>query len=122
MLNLDDNTAKYSIQAFKPGTFQINEQLYHRSIIISAEQLIDNWQPQHIDELTAEHLSLVIPLKPTILLIGTGRGLQFPPIEIYGELINKGMGVEIMGTAAACRTFNVLTAEQRNVVAALIID
>jgi uncharacterized protein len=122
MLNLDDNPAKYYIQAFKPGTFQINQQLYHTSIIISANELIDAWPPQQINELKSEHLITIASSKPTILLIGTGAKLQFPAIETYGELINLGIGVEIMDTAAACRTFNALTSEQRNVIAALIIN
>lgn len=121
MLTLDDNSSAFQIRAFKPGTIQINEETYHQSIILSPNQMIDNWQPQHISELKAEHLSVILTLKPAILLIGTGSVLQFPNIEIYGDLINHGIGVEIMDTSAACRTFNALTSENRNVVAALII-
>lgn len=120
-LILDENNAKYQVRGFKPGFIQVNEETMTHSIIIAPEKLIDNWEPQHISELKAEHLKLIIEMRPTILLIGTGTTLQFPPIELYGDLINHGIGVEIMDTSAACRTYNALTAEGRNVVAALII-
>lgn len=121
MLTLDDNNSIFQIRAFKPGMLQVNEQIFTRSIIVSRDKLIDDWQPQLISELIPEHLSVITTLSPAILLIGTGTTLQFPPIETYGELINHGIGVEIMNTSAACRTFNALTSEERNVVAALII-
>lgn len=120
-LTLDDNHARYQIRAFKPGLIQVNQQTYTQSLIIAPDSLIENWLPQHISQLTLENLRVAADLHPAILIIGTGEHLQFPPIETYGELINEGIGVEIMDTHAACRTYNILTAENRNVVAALII-
>ena|SRR3990167_10110462 len=120
-LTLDNNDSSYQIRSFKPGVIQVNEKTYTRSIIISPHSLIENWPPQTIAELKADTLSLVISMKPTILLIGTGSKLVFPAVEIYGALINAGIGVELMDTAAACRTYNALSAENRNVAAALIV-
>jgi uncharacterized protein len=120
-LTLDDNNATYQIKGFKPGTIQVNQQTYNRSIIVTPNKLIENWAPQLISELTHEDLKFITELKPAVLIIGTGEELQFPDVELYGDLINAGIGVEIMDTSAACRTYNVLTAENRNVVAALII-
>lgn len=120
-LRLDENYAKYQVKGFKPGFIQVNNETLTHSIIIAPEKLIENWDPQHISELKPEHLNIIIEMHPAILLIGTGTTLQFPPVELYGELINHGIGVEIMDTSAACRTYNALTAEGRNVVAALII-
>jgi len=120
-LTLDENRATYQIRAFRPGYIQVNELQLTCSIIISPNKLITDWQPQSIDELTHDHLQCIIPLKPAVLLIGTGTTMSFPPLEIYGDLINQGIGVEIMDTSAACRTYNALTAEDRNVMAALII-
>lgn len=120
-LALDENNAHYQIRAYKPGMIKVNDQTLTHSIIISANTLIENWAPQHISELTAQHLIEASALQPAILLIGTGETLEFPPLEVYGELINQGIGVEIMDTRAACRTYIALSAEDRNVVAALII-
>lgn len=120
-LDLDNNQSPYQIRAFKPGTIRVNDKTITSSIIITPIELIENWQPQTIQELTADSLNPVITLKPDILLIGTGTTLVFPPVEIYGHLINLGIGVEVMDTSAACRTFNALSAENRRVAAALII-
>lgn len=120
-LILDDNSASYQIRAYKPGIIQVNDQTFTHSIIVTPSQLIDNWPPQNINELTQQHLDIIKTLKPAILLIGTGSTLQFPPLEVYGELINAGIGVEIMNTSSACHTYNVLTSEERNVAAALIV-
>ncbi len=120
-LVLDENQANYQVRAYRPGFIQINATTYTKSVIISPHQLITDWPPQAITMLSAEHLHLILTLKPTLLLIGTGAKLQFPAIETYGELLNHGIGVEIMDTSAASRTYNILTAEDRNVAAALII-
>ena len=118
---LDNNDATYQIRSFKPGAIQINETIYTQSLIIAPHLLIEQWAPQTITELTAQTLSPILSMKPHILLIGTGSALIFPAIEIYGELINANIGVEIMDTNPAFRTYNALSAEDRNVVAALIV-
>jgi uncharacterized protein len=120
-LVLDENQAAYQIHAYKPGHIQVNDMTLTQSLIISATQLITDWPPQVLAELTETHLQAVLPLAPTILLIGTGARLQFPAMAIYGNLLNHGIGVEVMDTSAACRTFNALSAEGRNVVAALLL-
>ena len=83
--------------------------------------MVTDWPPQTLNELTAAHLEIIISLRPAIFLLGVGSHLTFPSVDIYGELLNQGIGVEIMDTSAACRTYTVLTAEERNVIAALII-
>jgi uncharacterized protein len=121
-LTLDENNATYQIRAYAPGQVRVNDETYTASIIVSPRQLITTWPPQKISELTQDHLNILIELHPAILLIGTGSKLEFPPLEIYGDLINAGIGVEVMDTHAACRTYNALSAEERNVIAALIIQ
>lgn len=120
-LDLDDNKALYQIRSYKPGMLRINEQTFTQSVIVTPDRLIEDWAPQTVSELTAASLLPVLQMKPDILLIGTGGTQVFLAAEIYGELINHGVGVEVMNTHAACRTFNALSAENRRVVAALII-
>ncbi len=117
----DTNDATYQIRAFQAGMIQINETIFNKSLIIAPHRLIENWPPQLISELTANDLLPLLDMKPDVILIGTGSSLIFPPTAIYAALINAGMGVEIMDTSAACRTYNALSAENRHVVAALII-
>ncbi len=119
--SLDNNSAQYQIRAFKPGQIQVNDKILSCSLILSATQLIENWAPKQASEITAETLKQAAALKPKILLIGTGKSQEFIPLEVYGELLNQGIGVEVMDTAAACRTYNALTSENREVAAALIL-
>ncbi|MBX3709825.1 MAG: Mth938-like domain-containing protein [Gammaproteobacteria bacterium] len=121
-LDLDDNSAQFQIRSYQPGYIQVNEKIFTRSILIAPDKLIEDWQPQAIDELKAESLTPIISFKPDILLLGTGSTLVLIPVEVYGELINLGIGVEVMSTSAACRTFNVLSSENRKIMAALIVS
>ncbi len=119
-LILDENSAKHQIRAYQPGQIKVNEKIYYHSLIVTSQKLID-WTPQTFTELTAEHLNILASLAPPILLIGTGSALKFLSPTVYGKLINQGIGVEVMTTRAACMTYNALTAENREVAAALII-
>jgi uncharacterized protein len=121
-LSLDENNASYQVKGYQPGTIRVNELTLTRSIIVAPDNLIQDWPPQTIAELTKAHLKVIAEMKPAILLLGTGAVLTFPAAEILGDLINLGIGVEVMNTSAAARTYNALTAENRNVVAALIIN
>lgn len=120
-LDLDDNRATYQVRAYAPGTLKINDQILNQSVIIAPEQLILDFAPQQADELTAQSLSPILEIKPDVLLIGTGATHIFISAAIYGELINSGIGVEVMDTSAACRTYNALAAEGRTVMAVLLI-
>ena len=117
---LDENPAQYQIRAFKKGVIQVNDHVLHTSIIITPHTLIE-WPLSSIAQLTPETLEKIVEIKPNILLIGTGETLIFPPLECYGHLLNCGIGVEIMHSAAACRTYSALSSENRNVAAAIIV-
>lgn len=92
-----------------------------KSFAISASTLDQNWPPQTIEQLTETDLCALLLLKPEVVIIGTGEHLIWPPRSLMAPLINAGVGYEIMNTAAACRTYNVLSYEGRNVIAALMI-
>lgn len=120
-LDLDENKSLYQIRAYKPGIIQVNDKVLHHSIIITPTKLIENWTPERVENLNDHSFDMILEMKPDVLLIGTGEKQIFIANELYGVLINKGIGVELMSTQAACRTYNALSAENRNVVAALII-
>jgi len=92
-----------------------------QSLILTGQQLITDWEPNRLDELTAAHLDAVLNLEPELILLGTGARQQFPAMDIMLPLHRARIGVEVMDTAAACRTFNILVAEGRHVVAALMM-
>ncbi len=120
-LTIDDNNALYQIRAYQPGAITVNDKTLSTSIIITPTRLIEGWEPETVEALTADTLNAIIELRPDILLIGTGATMVLLSAEIYGPLINLGIGVEFMDTSAACRTYNALSAENRNVAAALLI-
>lgn len=117
----DPNIGLYYIHAYEPGKIKVNEEILTHSIIISSEQPINNWAPQQMSELTAEHLAAILALKPEVVLLGSGTHISFPPKELLLPFYAQQIGVEVMDTGAACRTYNVLISEGRRVVAGLLI-
>lgn len=118
-LRLDPPAGEYRIRSYQPGAILVNDTTYSNSLIISANTLINNWNPKNINELTRNDWQAVLDLDPAIVLIGTGPTIVFPEIACLIPLIERNIGYEIMDTAAACRTYTVLVAEDRRVVAAL---
>lgn len=99
----------------------LQQETLTNSTIISANHLIRHWPPQTIDELTETHVQTLADLNPEVAIIGTGTRLQWPQRALLRPLIDAGIGYEIMDTAAACRTYNVLSYEGRPVAAALMM-
>jgi uncharacterized protein len=120
-ITLDSSNSKYTIRSYEPGKILINETLFTQSIIVTPTQLIHPWQPQKLTELSKIHVQELLHLKPQTILLGTGASWQIVKPDLLSSLYQARIGIEIMDTAAACRTFNVLAAEDRNVVAALLI-
>jgi uncharacterized protein len=109
------------IRAYAPGRINVSDALLTKSFIVAADTLVQDWPPQRFEELTSEHLKAALALEPEILIIGTGKEQHFLPGELMAALSKSGMGLEVMDTAAACRTYNVLLSEDRKVVAALLM-
>jgi uncharacterized protein len=117
----EDMTSALKIQAYDDGVVTVGETRYRESLILTRERLIPDWRPQRHDELCAADLDLVREVEPEILVLGTGSRLRFPPPSVTAGLLEAGIGVEVMDTPAACRTYNILLAEERSVVAALLL-
>jgi uncharacterized protein len=90
------------------------------SFVISPQHLLRDWPPQRIEELREEHLRLIATLEPEVVLLGTGPKIRFPNHAWLRAFHQHGVGVEIMDNGAACRTYNILMAEGRYVVAGFI--
>jgi len=118
---LDRPGTLHVVRGYVPGQLRIGEREFGRSVIVSAQTLIEDWRPQHIGELTVADLEPVLALRPQVLLLGSGPRQVFPARDLLAQLYAARVGFEIMDTGAACRTYNVLVAEGRAVAAALII-
>lgn len=109
------------IRAYAPGRISVNDVLLQTSCILAPDRLLENWPPQRFEDITLDHLQVALDLKPEILVIGTGPTLRFPEARIMAVIQQLGIGLEVLDTAAACRTYNVLVSENRKVVAALLM-
>ena len=103
------------------GWVEVNRTRHHASLVVSAARLITDWPATSVEALGADHLAAIVELGPEIVLLGTGAALRFPEPAQLAPLYRAGIGVEVMDTPAACRTYNILLGEGRNVVAALVI-
>ena len=117
----DDPGTGYIITAYDEKGIEINGKKFYSSLIIAPDALDANWSPTSIEDLKKEHFRSIIDFNPELVLLGTGSKLIFPAIESYVELINLGIGVDVMDTGAACRTYNILMGEGRRVIAGLIL-
>jgi uncharacterized protein len=127
-----DGSTQNFIRAWEPGRIRIAERWIAGNVIVSADRIIEGWTtgrdlrpaiaalpPSMAVALTVEDLAPALAFAPTILLLGTGTDRFLPDVELMAALAEQRVGLEIMSTPAACRTFNVLLQEQRRVVAAL---
>jgi len=116
----DTGEGRNYIGAVDPGAVTVQGTAYRQSLILTADHIAP-WPPTGFAELVAEHWTAVLALEPELVVLGTGATLRFPSPAVLAPLMAAGIGYEIMGTAAACRTYNVLLAEDRRVVAALLL-
>ena len=114
-----DNSALHLIRAWEPGRVRVADRWLAGNVIVGNEQIIEGWTARAPADLTLADLEPALALSPTIVLLGTGTDRLLPDVELMALLAERSVGLEIMNTPAACRTFNVLLQEQRRVVAAL---
>ena len=112
---------KNKIESYGDRSFKINGKSFSGSVIISDKGTV-NWNVSSISEIKLQDFSDIISNYDNLrtLLIGTGKYNQFPDRELIKNIREKNLGLEFMDTGSACRTFNVLIEENRDVVAALI--
>ncbi|MDG2154551.1 MAG: Mth938-like domain-containing protein [Gammaproteobacteria bacterium] len=109
------------IQSWSPGQLSVNDTLITCNCLIHGKQVFKHWQPAPLGEMMRDDFAAALELKPEIILLGTGATQLFPSIELITLIMQQGIAFEVMDTAAACRTFNVLNGESRSVVAALLV-
>jgi uncharacterized protein len=118
---LEPITAYNQIRSYQPGYIGVNSSVYEHSIIVAPSLEVMSWAPRTYADLLPEHFDFLLTSKPQFILLGTGYKMHLPCPEIRLALQKIGVGIEFMDTAAACRTYNVLLTENRDVVAALLI-
>lgn len=104
------------------GRVWVGPTAYVHSIVVPWKGTVLPWDAPSLETLTAEHFERVAALRPELVIFGSGRRLRFLPPALLRPLIERRIGFETMDTVAACRTYNVLAAEEREVVAALVLE
>lgn len=120
-LQLNANANLYLFTAHGEGYVSINNKRYQQPVAVMAGEVRTDWPATDFATLTEKHFDYFLELKPEVLLLGTGTKQQFAHPNLYRELIKARIGIEFMNTPAACRTYNILVAEDRKVVAAILI-
>ncbi len=120
-LHLTTAENNHLITGYGTGFVEINKQRHIYNLIVMADKLILDWQATDFANLTETHFAQIVELKPEVVLLGTGEKHQFLHPKIVQHLTAQNIPLECMTTAAACRTYNFLMSEGRNVAAALLI-
>jgi uncharacterized protein len=110
-----------SVTAYGEGYVAVNGQRHESSVVVLRDQVIA-WDAPSFDALTAESFAFLKKLDVDIVVLGTGERQRFPHPRLTAALAEAGVGLEVMDLKAACRTYNILVAEERKVAAALLLE
>jgi uncharacterized protein len=117
----DPSSTRCLIRSYTPGEIKINDETFHHSLIVGPALIAPGPAVGDARELTVAHTADIVALAPELVILGSGVRQVFPAAEFGAHFLRAGVGFEVMDTGAACRTFNVLIAEQRRVVALLLV-
>lgn len=120
-LHLDRPGGLNAITGYGEGYVMVNAVRHERSLVVTPEQLLADWPVAALAVLAPAHVAVLLGLGAEIVLLGTGPRLAFPHPALLAPLAEARIGVEVMDSRAACRTYNILMAEGRKVAAAIIL-
>ena len=115
-----DDSGSNLVQAYGPEGIRIGGRTYRGGLILTPGRTIPDWGPLDAARLGPGHLQALFDLDPEVIVLGTGAAQVFPAPSLYRILTARRVGIEVMDTGAACRTYNILMAEGRRVVAGLL--
>lgn len=117
----ENNAAIYQIKAYTASSITVNEQILQQSILIMPQHL-ELWHIKQVNDLQESDLDKLLTLAPELIILGTGQKWLMPNPWVQEYLYAHRIGLEIMDTPAACRTYTALTTEGRHVLAGIILD
>ena len=121
-LHADARTTRNTVTAYGPGFVEINESRYQGHVWFTPDSPVQAWATAGFEALRVEDFEPLLAQQPQIVLLGTGQRQRFPQPRLLAALTRAGIGVEAMDTAAACRTYNIVMAEGRRVLAAFLLE
>ena len=119
-LNFERPDYTYSLRSMGATSARINERQLDASFIIAPDALVEDWPVREAASMQASDLDSLLALAPELILLGTGIAQVFPPAAVLATCLQRGIGIEVMGNDAAARTYAILAAEGRRVVAGFL--
>lgn len=116
-----DAIQSVTVRQVEPGRIRIGERDYEQTIALTADSVLNIANCASMAELDLAQLEPLLEQKPDVIIVGTGWSQALPPRELTFALARAGIGLEVMDTPAACRTFNILVAEDRRPCALLFL-
>ncbi len=113
---VDDPNSNNTITSYGPGWIMIAQRKINNPCVVTRTTLTTDSLPSNITNLGMQNIEPIVSMSPEVVIIGTGEKQLFLDQKISSILTNQRIGVEYMDTAAACRSFNILLAEERSVV------
>ena len=107
------------VRSYERGRIRVRDKYHDCPLIISPQQ-VQAWQAGTVETMDLAQLEPALVQRPEILLLGCGPKRIEPPSKLIADLAAEGIGLEVMDSGAACRTYNILACENRCVVAALL--
>ena len=111
-----------AITGYGPGWVGVGTEKLTRSVVVGSRGERVDWPGERFEDLTAAHFQTLADLGAEVVIFGSGQKIRFPQAAWLRPFIARGIGIETMDTAAACRTYNVLAQEGRHVAAALLLE
>ena len=111
-----------AIARYGRGGVAVNGTEHRQSVVVPWRGEVRTWPVAGFADLTESHFEILATLQPELVIFGSGERIRFAHPALLRALIERRIGIETMDTAAACRTYNVLLAEGRSVVAALLFE
>jgi uncharacterized protein len=111
----------HAIVACTDEEVRLRDRSYRGSLIVTRGAVVEGWRPPAPEALAIADFDTLLALEPEVVLLGTGSRQRLPPPQLYAAFADRGIGLEVMDNRAACRTFNVLLGEFREVAVALIL-
>jgi uncharacterized protein len=119
-LQSDVNASLNTVTGYGDGYVEINRLRFESALILQPEGEVLDWPAASFEALAAEHFEALLEHAPEIVILGTGERQRFPHPRLTAALTNARIGVEVMDTRAACRTYNILMSEGRRVLAVML--
>jgi uncharacterized protein len=120
-LQADQPNALNTVTAYGDDYIEINQVKHSCAVLVMPQGAVTAWGAERFEDLTSAHFSGLSAMKPELIIFGTGAKQRFAHPKLMADLASARIGVETMSTQAACRTYNILMAEGRQVLLATLI-